>query len=99
MATKTNYFWTHQLDDGTSQVGLNDEGRQQLGMVLFIDLPAVGTVLTENGKFVSVEAEKTVTNLDSPLAGTVIAVNEKLGNNPAALNSNSAEDNWIVILK
>ena len=45
MATKNTYFWTKQQADGTTQVGLNDQGRDDLGEVSFIDLPAAGTEL------------------------------------------------------
>lgn len=45
MATKNTYFWTKQQADGTTRVGLNDQGRDDLGEVSFIDLPAAGTEL------------------------------------------------------
>ena len=59
MATKNTYFWTKQQADGTTQGGLNDQGRDDLGEVSFIDLPAAGTELEVGGKFISVEAEVT----------------------------------------
>lgn len=99
MATQNNYFWTTKLADGTTKVGLNDQGRDDLGEVSFIDLPAKGTVLEENGKFLSVEAEKAVTDLDSPVAGTIVEVNDKLADQPEDLSSGDQDKNWIVIVK
>lgn len=99
MATKSNYFWTNQQADGSRLVGLNEEGRWQLGTVYFIDLPAVGTVLEQNGKFVSVEAANMVTNLESPQAGTIVAINEQLRNQPDDLSSGDPRKNWVVALK
>lgn len=99
MSAKDNYFWTKKMDDGTTRVGLNDQGRDDLGGVSFIDLPAEGTVLEENGKFISVEAEKAVTDLESPVAGTIVAVNSKLEDQPEDLSSSDEAKNWIVAVK
>ena len=99
MATKNTYFWTKQQADGTTRVGLNDQGRDDLGQVSFIDLPAVGTELTVEGKFISLEAEKAVTDLESPVAGTIVAVNEQLADQPEALSSSDDQQNWIVAVK
>ena len=56
MATES-YFWTEKQNNGNTRLGLNDNGRDDLGQVSFIDVPAVGTKLTNGGKFVAVEAE------------------------------------------
>ena len=85
MATKNTYFWTKQQADGTTRVGLNDQGRDDLGEV--------------GGKFISVEAEKAVTDLESPVAGTIVAVNEKLADQPEDLSSSDDQQNWIVTVK
>lgn len=98
MAT-TNYFWTKALDDGVTRLGLNDQGRDDLGKINFIDIPAAGTKLEKGGKFISVEAEKAVTDLDSPVAGTIIAVNQKAMDDPACLDSGDESQNWIVDVK
>lgn len=99
MAAKNNYFWTKKLDNGNTWVGLNDQGRDDLGQISFIDVPAVGTVLEDGGKFVAVEAEKAVTDLDSPVAGKIVAVNAKVVDDPASLSSADEEQNWIVEVK
>ena len=85
MAAKNNYFWTKKLDNGNTRVGLNDQGRDDLGKISFID--------------VSVEAEKAVTDLDSPVAGTIVAVNDKVVVDPAGLSSDDEAENWIVEVK
>ena len=99
MAAKNNYFWTKKLDNDNTRVGLNDQGRDDLGQISFIDVPAVGTVLEDGGKFVAVEAEKAVTDLDSPVAGKIVAVNAKVVDDPAGLSSADEEQNWIVEVK
>ena len=52
-----DYFWVKEQADGTKRIGLNDEGRDELGEVSFIDVPAVGTTLKQADKFIAVEAD------------------------------------------
>lgn len=94
-----NYFWVKPLADGTKRIGLNDNGRDELGEIAFIDVPEVGTTLKQNDKFIAVEAEKAVTDVDSPVDGKIIKVNEKIVDDPAGLNSDSETENWIVEVK
>lgn len=94
-----NYFWTKKLADGSTRVGLNDQGRDDLGQISFIDVPAKGTELRLGGKFISVEAEKAVTDLESPVAGTISAVNDRVVDDPAGLDSSDEAQNWIVDVK
>ena len=98
MATES-YFWTEKQDNGNTRLGLNDNGRDDLGQVSFIDVPAVGTKLTNGGKFVSGEAEKAVTDIDSPFDGEIVAVNQKVIDQPELLGSSDKNDNWIVEVK
>ena len=98
MATES-YFWTEKQDNGNTRLGLNDNGRDDLGQVSFIDVPTVGTKLTNGGKFVAVEAEKAVTDIDSPVDGEIVAVNQKVIDQPELLGSSDKNDNWIVEVK
>ncbi|MCI1975182.1 MAG: glycine cleavage system protein H [Limosilactobacillus sp.] len=94
-----NYFWQKKEANGNTRLGLNDSGRDDLGKVSFIDVPAVGTKLTNGGKFIAVEAEKAVTDLDSPIDGEITAVNKKVLDQPELLSSSDEKDNWIVEVK
>ena len=98
MATES-YFWTEKQNNGNTRLGLNDNGRDDLGQVSFIDVPAVGTKLTNGCKFVAVEAEKAVTDIDSPIDGEIVAVNQKAIDQPELLGSSDKNDNWIVEVK
>ncbi|MDO4902834.1 MAG: glycine cleavage system protein H [Limosilactobacillus sp.] len=89
----TDAFWTKQLPDGTTQVGINEAGVSRIGKLIFIDLPAIGTVLEYGGKFISVEGSQMVTDLVSPVQGTIIAVNEKMSTKPAH------DNDWLVTVK
>lgn len=94
-----NYFWVKEQADGTKRVGLSKAGQDELGTVSFVDVPAVGTSLQANDKFIAVEAEKAVTDLDSPVTGKITKVNETIIDDPAGLNSSDEEKNWIVEVK
>lgn len=94
-----NYFWVKTLADGSKRVGLNDQGRDELGEVSFIDVPEAGTTLKQDDKFIAVEAEKAVTDIDSPVDGQITKVNEEIIDDPAGLNSTDEAKNWIVEVK
>ena len=98
MATES-YFWTKKQDNGNVRLGLNDNGRDELSQISFIDVPAVGTKLTSGDKFIAVEAEKAVTDIDSPVDGEIVAVNQKAIDKPELLGSTDENDNWIVEVK
>ena len=91
-----NGFWIKKEADKYI-VGLSEKGQDDLGEVSFIELPETGVVKTTD-TLIGVEAAKAMTDLASPLAGTVTAVNEALENNPENLNSTDAAMNWIVEL-
>ncbi|MBB1063034.1 glycine cleavage system protein H [Limosilactobacillus fastidiosus] len=94
-----SYFWVKKQDNGNVRIGLNDSGRDDLGQIGFIDVPATGTKLINGGKFIAVEAEKAVTDLDSPVDGEIVTVNQKAIDQPELLDSSDERDNWIVEVK
>ncbi|KIS04237.1 glycine cleavage system protein H [Paucilactobacillus wasatchensis] len=99
MSATANYFWTKKQDDGTIRIGLSDAGVDDLGKINFADVPATGTKLTTDGPFVSVEAEKAVSDLPSPLTGVISQINPALSEGPEALNSGNLTDRWFVDVK
>ena len=76
--------WARLEDDGTLTVGITDHAQDALGDVVFVELPTVGDTVDVDGKFGVVESVKTVSDLFSPCAGVIEAVNESLD---AELNS------------
>lgn len=89
-------FWVEKLANGHQRVGISDQARDDLGAISFIDVPAIGVTLKSGGKFISVEAEKAVTDLDSPVNGQIVATNQTAIDDPSKLSSTSHDDNWIV---
>ncbi|MEY8442317.1 glycine cleavage system protein H [Lactobacillaceae bacterium 24-114] len=97
--TEEGYFWLEKQDNNTVTVGMNDQGRDELGQVSFIDVPAVGAVLKKGDKFIAVEAEKAVTDIDSPVDGKILAVNEAAIDQPELLGTTDTDKNWIIKVK
>jgi glycine cleavage system H protein len=88
-----------RLDEGLVTVGITSYATEQLGDVVFVELPDVGRRLEAMKPFGVVEAVKTVSDLFAPLAGEVVEVNAQLSDNPALVNQEPYGAGWIVRLR
>jgi glycine cleavage system H protein len=96
------YTKTHEwiaVDGKTGTVGITDFAQAQLGDVVFLELPAVGRKLAERESFGVIESVKAASDLYSPVAGRITAVNDKLSSNPAVVNSDPYGEGWILKLE
>ncbi len=80
----------------TATVGITDFAADALGDIVFVELPAVGTELSRGDVFGEAESTKSVSELYSPVAGTVTEVNDAVVDDPSLLNSSPFEDAWLV---
>ena len=85
--------------DGTVDVGITDYAQGELGDVVYVELPKVGTKLGKHDVFGTIEAVKAVSELFSPVAGEVTEVNARLDQEPALVNSDPYGAGWMVKLK
>ncbi len=85
--------------DGTVDVGVTDYAQGELGDVVYIELPKVGTKLARHDVFGTIEAVKAVSELFSPIAGEVTETNSRLDGEPALVNSDPYKDGWMIRLK
>jgi glycine cleavage system H protein len=85
--------------DGNVEVGITDYAQGELGDVVYVELPAVGTKLGKHDVFGTIEAVKAVSELFSPIAGEVVAINERLDGEPALVNSDPYGAGWMIRLK
>lgn len=90
--------WIKLEDDGTLTIGITDFGQEQLGPLVYVDMPAVGKVLARGAESGIVESNKTASDLHAPVDGEVIAINEALSETPDAINGAPYEQ-WIFKLK
>ena len=84
-----------RIDGATGTVGITHFAQQQLGDVVYVDLPEVGTTLTVGQAFGTIESVKAVSELFAPVAGTVTEVNTALKDRPDAVNSQPHES-WMI---
>ena len=84
-------------DEGT--VGITAYAASELGDVVFVELPAVGTLLEVRQAFGVIESVKTASDLYSPLGGEVVAVNEQLADRPELVNDDPYGEGWMVRLR
>ena len=80
-------------------VGITDYAQGELGDVVFVNLPAVGNSFSAHQAFGTIEAVKAVSDLYSPVAGRVLAVNSALDADPAAVNRAPYDAGWMIRLK
>lgn len=90
-----SHEWILFADDGTAKVGLTDHAQDALGDLVFVNLPQVGDALTCGEALGDVESVKAVSDVYSPVSGTVKAVNEDLLDTPEAINSDPYGA-WLV---
>jgi glycine cleavage system H protein len=87
------------IDGDTGTVGITDYAQGELGDIVFVELPAVGRTLKQHESFGTIEAVKAVSDLYSPVSGTVTAVNTKLADTPEIVNKDPYGDGWMVKIK
>ena len=83
-------------DDGTSIAGISDYAQDQLGDIVFFELPKIGDNVAHLGKMGEVESVKAVSDLFSPINGTVTEINEKLLDHPELVNEDPFGEGWII---
>jgi glycine cleavage system H protein len=82
--------------DGTrARIGITDYAQEALGDVVYVQTPTVGATVTAGDSFSEVESTKSVSDIYAPVSGTVVAINDQLGDGPDALNSDPYGAGWI----
>jgi glycine cleavage system H protein len=100
MAYPTNFRYTREhewieLTGSIGSIGITDYAQAALGDIVYVEMPKVGDTVTANATFGSVESVKSVSDLFSPVTGTVTAVNEELTNAPDKINEDP-HGTWII---
>ena len=90
--------WVHAEGD-TASVGITDHAQSELGDIVYVDLPKVGSKVEAGKSLGSVESVKAVSDIYSPITGEVVAVNELLATAPEKLNSDPHGEAWLVKVK
>jgi glycine cleavage system H protein len=80
-------------------VGITDFAQDQLGDVVFVELPAVGTMVEAGKPFGVVESVKAVSDVYAPVSGEVVEINEELPDSPETINTSPYDDGWMIKIK
>jgi glycine cleavage system H protein len=91
--------WTRVNDDGSVTVGISDNAQDQLGDMVFIELPEVGQTVTAAEACAVVESVKAASDVYAPVGGEIVEVNEALTETPEAVNQDAFGEGWLFRLQ
>jgi glycine cleavage system H protein len=94
-----DHEWLRLESDGTALVGITDHAQQQLGELVFVELPEPERAVRQGEACAVVESVKAASDVYAPLAGTIVAVNTALESNPALVNTSPYTDGWLFRMK
>ncbi len=88
--------WLRREDDGSATIGITDHAQSALGDLVYVELPEIGQEVETDGEMAVVESVKAASDVYAPVAGTIVAVNEALSDDPEIINSDPYGEGWIV---
>ncbi|MBC2704476.1 glycine cleavage system protein GcvH [Desulfobacula sp.] len=88
-----------KLSEDIVTIGINDYAQDQLGEIVFVELPEVGDTFSEGDEFGSVESVKAVSEMYIPISGEIVEINESLEDAPELVNESCYDDGWIIKVK
>jgi glycine cleavage system H protein len=96
-----DYYYTKdhewaQVDENIVTVGITEFAQNSLGEIVYVELPEEGSKVTQGDSFGVIESVKAVSDLFAPVSGTVIEINQSLGEDPAVLNDDPINDGWLI---
>ena len=95
----SSHEWARLEEDGTVTLGITDHAQEALGDVVFVELPEVGTTLAAAEEAGVVESVKAASDIYAPIGGEVIAINERLEDDPETVNADPYNDGWFYKLQ
>ncbi len=94
-----DHVWLLSEQDNEFILGISDFAQQQLGDIVFVDLPSIGDKTTAQQSCLVVESVKSASDVICPIDGEIIALNEQLVDSPELINESPYEEGWIIRLK
>ena len=101
MSKVGNFLFTKEhewvsIDNDIAIIGITDFAQNELGDIIFIELPEIGDKFEANDVFGTIEAVKTVADLYMPLSGEIIEINKQIDDNPECVNNSPYDKGWII---
>ncbi len=94
-----SHEWVSQEEDGVVKIGITDHAQEQLGDLVFVELPEEGATFGQGDACAVVESVKAASDIYSPVSGEVIAVNEALVDGPEIVNNDPYGDGWLFSVR
>ncbi|MCF8009819.1 MAG: glycine cleavage system protein GcvH [Clostridiales bacterium] len=94
----SEHTWA-RIEGEQVRVGITDFAQDQLGSIIFIEIPEAGDAFSEGDEFGQAESAKTVSSLHMPVSGEVVSVNPEVEDTPETVNNDPYGDGWIIIVK
>ncbi len=94
----TDHEWI-RVEDGIGTVGITDYAQQQLGDIVFVELPEAGRQAEKGGEIAVVESVKAASEVYAPVTGEIVEANAALVESPATVNESPGEDGWFFKIK
>jgi glycine cleavage system H protein len=100
--TKLYFTKTHEwvrLEDDVATIGVTDYAQNELGDIVFVELPDTGKTVSAGDVLTSIESVKSVSELYTPVSGEIVEVNEALDDAPDTINQDAMGDGWVVRIR
>jgi glycine cleavage system H protein len=94
----SDHEWV-RIEDDTGVVGITDYAQEQLGDIVFVELPAVGARLEKGAEAAVVESVKAASEVYAPVSGEIVAINEELASDPSKVNTDAMGDGWFFKIR
>ncbi len=88
-----------RVEEGVGVVGITDYAQEQLGDIVYVELPEVGAKVTQGAEAAVVESVKAASEVNAPVAGEVTEVNQNLADNPGTVNTDAMDGGWFFKMK
>lgn len=101
-AENSKYVKTHEwayMEEGVATVGISEYAQQEIGDIVFVDLPKIGTKVTAGQNCCVIESVKSASEIYAPVSGEIVEVNEAVNADPALVNRAAHGDGWLFKIK
>ena len=94
-----DHEWVQEVSESVVRVGISAYAQDQLGDIVYIELPEIDAEVAKGESFAVVESVKAASDVFSPVSGKIVAVNEKLEDSPELINESPYDEGWIIEVK
>ena len=98
LAYASTHEWAHKENDGTVTVGISDYAQEQLGDIVYVELPEIGQRTVLGDEIAVVESVKAASDIYAPISGEIVQINENLDEEPEIVNSDPYIEGWFFVI-